>query len=441
MIAGLPPAVTDAVALIHGAGADVYVVGGAVRDWLIGRPIRDWDLATSLEPSDLAGLFPSGVDRDLRYGAMRLPADDGDVVVTCFREESGYQDRRHPDQVVFTDDPAVDGRRRDFTCNAIYVNARTATVIDPFGGQDDLRRGVLRTIGDPLVRFDEDPLRMLRGVRFAARCGLELEGATAAAVTASAGLLVHLSAERIYQELTASFTGHGRGRALRLMIDSGLAAVVLPEVVPMDGVQQPPQYHPEGDVLTHVCMVLDEVADGDAVQAWCAVLHDIGKPETFDDSGDRIRFSGHDQLSAEMARVALERLRAPRGLIEVVEDVCRDHIRIASLLQMRPAKRERWMRTANFLAHLEFHGADCRGSHGDLSIYHEARRLLSELPPPPARPLCQGADVLNLGVPPGPLVGEILRQLQRELDELERPDREAALSLLETIVRQQIKEP
>jgi poly(A) polymerase len=237
------------------------------------------------------------------------------------------------------------------------------------------------------------------------------------------------------------FTGPGRGRALRLLVELQLADAVLPEVVPMDGVPQPPQFHPEGDVLTHVCLVLDAVAEGDPVQAWAAVLHDVGKPPTFERAADRIRFSGHDQLSAQMAAAALERLRAPRALAAAVVDLCRHHIRFASLPQMSRAKRERWLRSAGFPAHLEFHRADCTGSHGDLSVYEAAKRLLAELPPEPPAGLCRGADVIALGVPEGPAVGEVLREVQRRLDELERPDREAALALLETIVRARVKAP
>lgn len=440
LLGELPAAVLAVVATVREAGGEAYVVGGAVRDALLGRRVTDWDLATSMRPDALAALFPTARDRDLQLGAISLTGEGGTVVVTSFREEADYRDHRHPDVVRFVDEVGADAPRRDFTVNAIYVDAHAGELIDPCGGRADLDRRVLRAIGDPRVRLAEDPLRMLRAVRFAASCGLDIDEATAAAMTEHAGLLRHLSAERVFAELTRAFTGDGRGRALRLLIETGLADVVLPEVVPMDGVPQPPQYHPEGDVLTHVCMVLDEVVPGDAVQAWSAVLHDIGKPPTFERAADRIRFSGHDQLSARMAEEVLQRLRVPRAMADVVVDVCRDHIRFASLLQMGAAKRERWLRSPDFPAHLAFHRADCSGSHGDLSIYDEARKLLAELPPEPPPPLCQGADVLALGVAAGPVVGEILRELQRQVDRLESVDRSTALSLLETIVGEWVKQ-
>ena len=225
------------------------------------------------------------------------------------------------------------------------------------------------------------------------------------------------------------------GRALRWLVDLGAAAVLLPEVSAMDGVPQPPEYHPEGDVLTHVVAVLDHVPDGDAVLSWSAVLHDVGKPPTFEVAADRIRFHGHDVLSAQMAEDVLARLRAPKALRLAVVDVCRQHIRFAALPQMRPARAERWLREPGFEQHLAFHRADCLGSHGKLEIYEFARRRLAELPPV-AESLLQGRDVLALGVPMGPEVGALLRAVAREIDERAAPtSRAEALVLLRDAVR------
>ena len=187
-------------------------------------------------------------------------------------------------------------------------------------------------------------------------------------------------------------------------------------------------------MLTHVCLVLDHVRPDDPVQAWSAVLHDVGKPPTFERAPDRIRFSGHDTLSAKMAEEVLRRFRAPKALIADVVDVSDDHIRFASILEMKPGRRERWLRQPNFEHHLEFHRADCQGSHGDLSIYRAAKELFENLPPLPPPPLCTGADVIALGVPEGPLVGEVLRELQETLDGEAQPDRGLALKLLGRIV-------
>jgi poly(A) polymerase len=249
-----------------------------------------------------------------------------------------------------------------------------------------------------------------------------------------------LSGERVYAELTDAFSGHGRGRALRLLVELGLADVVLPECAAMDGVEQPPEYHPEGDVLTHVCMVLDHVPAGSHELAWSAVLHDIGKPPTFRRGPDRIRFDGHDVLSERMARDVLDRLRAPNVVKDAVADVCRQHIRFAALPQMRPVKAERWMREPRFPLHLEFHRADCLGSHGKLEIYELAKERFAALPPV-SEPLLLGRDVLALGVPRGPQVGELLRRAQAALEELPAaPTREEALVLLRDTVARSLQD-
>lgn len=228
--------------------------------------------------------------------------------------------------------------------------------------------------------------------------------------------------------------------ALRELVALGFASVLLPEVAAMDGVTQPAEYHPEGDVLTHVCLVLDHCPPGDPVLAWSAVLHDVGKPPTWRLAEDRIRFDGHDTLSAKMAEAILMRFAAPRELRAAVAEICRDHIRMAALPGMRPRRREAWLRTPLFAKHLEFHRADCLGSHGILSIYEAAKAELASLPPL-REPLLTGSDALALGVPEGPLVGQLLRAAQTALDELpdRQPSREAALALLRELVLRTVK--
>lgn len=435
----LPGAVRDTVRRLEAAGGRVWLVGGAVRDGLLKLAVEDWDLATTVVPEKLTAVLPEARDLDLHLGSCHLDVGETAVAITTLREEGGYHDHRHPTVVRFIDDPHRDGLRRDFTVNAIYADPHTGAVLDPCGGIDDLRTRTLRTIGDPGQRFAEDSLRLLRAVRFAARLGFQLHTATAAALVRCTPLVQHLSGERVFEELTDAFTGRGRGRALRLLVDLGLAAELLPEAATMAGVPQPPRYHPEGDVLTHTCLVLDHVVAGDPVQSWCAVLHDVGKPATFERAADRIRFSGHDQLSARNADAVLRRLHAPRELREVVVEVCRDHIRFASLPQMSRHKRDAWLRSPRFGQHLDFHRADCLGSHGNLSIHQAACRWLRELPPVPPTPLCCGRDVLALDVAEGPLVGEILRQTQAELDRLVDPDREQALNILRRLTAPHVK--
>jgi len=429
-----PAPVARVAARLHAAGVVTYAVGGAVRDGLLGRTTDDWDLATAAPPTAVAGALGLAADVDLRLGAVHvLLEDEVDLTITTFRREGDYQDRRHPGRVEFVTDLSVDAVRRDFTMNALYLD-RDGVLLDPTGGLDDLRAGVLRAIGVPAVRFQEDVLRLLRAVRFSASHALSLEPDTWQAVRSCAPLIGALSPARAFEELTETFTGGGRGQALRLLVASGLAHTLLPEVAAMDGVPQPPEYHPEGDVLTHVALVLDAVSPGDPVQAWAAVLHDVGKPPTFTVAADRIRFSGHDTLSATMADEVLRRLHAPRELRDAVVEVCRDHIKFAGVMQMRAPKRERWMRSPRFRAHLDFHRADCLGSHGNLEVWHAASAAWRDLPPAAEEPLCTGRDVLALGVAPGPRVGALLRAVAAEVDAVDDPDRPMALAILRRLV-------
>ncbi|MGC6486619.1 MAG: CCA tRNA nucleotidyltransferase [Planctomycetota bacterium] len=430
----LPAHVAACLAALNRGGGRGWLVGGAVRDLLQGRAPRDFDVATDLTPAEVAGRFEQVDARSGRLGTSVVHLADHAVTVTTLRAEGAYSDGRRPDEVTFVRDVARDAKRRDFTVNALYLDAARGELLDPCDGRADLSRRSLRCVGEPAARFREDPLRLLRLARFCGSAGLDVETTTAAAARTEAAGLRSLSAERVFSELTDMFTGEGRGRALRALVDLGLAAVVLPEVAAMDRVPQPPEYHPEGDVLTHVALVLDHVPEGDAALGWSAVLHDVGKPPTFRVAEDRIRFDGHDELSAKMAEQVLRRLRAPGPLREAVVDVCRHHIRFAALPQMRPVRAERWMRTPGFPLHLAFHYADCMGSHQKLGIYEFARERLAALPPQRA-PLLQGRDVLALGVPKGPLVGELLREVEARIEARDEPaSRADALVLLRDAV-------
>ncbi|HZN40095.1 MAG TPA: CCA tRNA nucleotidyltransferase [Planctomycetota bacterium] len=430
----VPAAVGELLGRLRAAGGRVWLVGGTVRDLLLGVVPRDYDIATDLVPAQVARVLPDADHRHADLGACRVLSASGPVAITSLRADGKYGDHRHPDSVRFVREPEVDALRRDFTINALYLDVERSEILDFTGGRRDLAARTLRTIGEPSRRFGEDALRLLRGLRFAARFDLEIEAATAAAMTEAAPTLSVLSPERTFAELSDAFTSRGRGRALQLLVELGLAAVVLPEVAAMRGVTQPPLYHPEGDVLTHVCLVLDHVPEGDLGLAWSAVLHDVGKPPTWRLAADRIRFDGHDTLSARMADGILQRLRASTELRDLVVEICEKHIHFAALPQMRPRRRERWMRTPHFRRHLEFHRADCLGSHGKLEIYEFARAMLEQLPPVEA-PLVVGKDVLALGIAEGPVVGRLLAQVQAAADESPTPmNRDEALVLLRDMV-------
>lgn len=435
----IPAPVRGAARRIHDAGGRSWLVGGSVRDRLLGEEPADTDLVTDLPPARLVDVFPEADARDVALGVLQLGCTERDLAIVSLREEGPYGDRRHPDHVHFVSDLGRDAVRRDFTVNAIYCSLADGTLSDPTRGIDDLEQGVLRTVGDPAARFDEDPLRLLRGLRFGSRLGLDWDPGTRNAARAKAALLEILSPDRVFGELTRAFSTAGRGRALRDFVELGFARVLVPEVAAMDGVTQPPEYHPEGDVLTHVCLVLDHVPAGDPVLAWGAVLHDVGKPPTWVQGPDRIRFDGHDVLSETMADDILRRLRAPSALREGVMALCREHIRFASLPGMRPRRREQFLRRQDFPRQLAFHRADCLGSHGKLDIHDAMAAEWRALPP--LRPaLCTGADVLAMGVPPGPEVGRLLRQLDDAMDRVDAPDRSTALAELGRLVALRLKQ-
>jgi poly(A) polymerase len=333
-------------------------------------------------------------------------------------------DGRRPEGVSFSD-PPTDASRRDFTVNGLFEDPFTGEVLDYVGGRADLRARVLRAIGDPAARFAEDHLRLLRAVRFATSLRFAIEPRTLAAVARLAPLVATVSAERTRDE-TRKILRHGRGRGLRLLRETGLLRVVLPEVEAMAGVGQPPPFHPEGDVFVHTCLVLDRVdlagrdeAEADAL-LFSALLHDVGKPATRTvDPDGRIRFNGHDALGAEMARAVLERLRFPRETVDRVAGITERHMAFPNLPKMRPAKLRRFLGQEDFALHLAVHRADCGASHGDLSLARFCEERLASyrdepvLPPP----LVRGGDLLAAGYRPGPRMGEILEWVrERQLD-------------------------
>jgi poly(A) polymerase len=334
---------------------------------------------------------------------------------------------------------AEDALRRDFTVNALYLDVLRDEIIDPTGGLEDLRHHVLRAIGDPLVRLEEDAIRLLRAVRFAARYDLVPDVALEAALRAKAAGLARLSGERVRSEVTKLVMQRNAGKALLLLVDLGLADVVLPEIAALRGVPQPPEFHPEGDVLTHTALLLDRLPRKSEVLGWAGLLHDIGKPATLEFAQDRIRFSGHDRLSARMARDVFARLGASGAWTDAVCEIVDLHIWIASLPQMRDAKRNRFLLRPDVEDHLAFHEADCRASHGDLSILEFARDAMARIPAAAHERLVTGADVLALGLPPGPVVGEILREIEEQVLEGMIADRPAALAAVRQAVAVRVK--
>ncbi len=277
-------------------GYSAYLVGGCVRDLLLGVDPADYDVATDTTPDEVLQRFPDSIGVGAQFGVVLVlvRGDDGappfKVEVATYRSDIGYSDGRHPDRVQFAKRPEEDVQRRDFTVNGLLLDPLTGEVLDYVGGRADLKAGIIRTIGDPGLRFAEDKLRMLRAVRFAARLGYEIEPRTFAAIQRLAAQVNQVSRERLRDELDKMLTeGHAR-RAFELLDSTGLLPQLLPEVAAMKGVEPPPQYHPEGDVWTHTLMLLEGLEKGcSRALAWGVLLHDVGKRRSAGDSGSLMK--------------------------------------------------------------------------------------------------------------------------------------------------------
>lgn len=414
-------------AALRAAGHQALLVGGCVRDLLLGLPPKDFDIATDAVPARLLALFPNADQVGAHFGVVLV---DG-VEIATFRADGVYTDGRHPETVRFETSPAADAARRDFSINGLFFDPVTERVLDFVGGERDLRAGVIRAIGQAADRLAEDHLRMLRAVRFAARFGFAIEAETMAAIQAQAPAIHRMAAERAKDELNRILTQGGARRGLELLDESGLLLQLLPEISALKGVQQPLEFHPEGDVWTHVLLMLEKMQSPSVTLAWGVLLHDVAKPPTFR-MADRIRFDGHAELGARMAREILWRLKQSNDVIDLVVDLVARHMDWMNIQQMRPATLKRFLRRDHFAEHHELHRLDCLGSHGRLDHYEFSRRRLAELPPEALRPLplIDGDDLIAAGLTPGPAFKRILTWLEDAQLEGRVTTREQALLAL-----------
>ena len=330
-------------------------------------------------PSAFRRLFPHSLTVGAKFGVILVVEDGAEVEVATFRSDIGYSDGRHPDRVVYSDSPQEDVRRRDFTINGLLMDPATREVLDFVDGRADLSAGIVRAIGDPRLRFAEDKLRMMRAVRFAARFGFQIEPQTLAAAQDLAAQITQVSPERIREELTKLLTEGAARRGFELLDETGLLAVVLPDVARMKGVEQPPQFHPEGDVWIHTRMMLENLPPHcSPTLAWGVLLHDVGKPPTFAPAtgpGTRIRFDGHVEIGARMAERICRELRFSNDDTEQIETLVANHLRFKDVRQMRQATLKRFVRLPRFEEHLELHRLDCLASHGSLEAYDFVQRV------------------------------------------------------------------
>ena len=403
------------MSILQSAGHQAYWAGGCVRDRLLGIPAKDFDIATSARPEQVQALFASTHAVGRAFGVVLVEHGGCTYEVATFRKDDRYTDGRHPESVQFTH-AEEDARRRDFTINGMFFDPVADRILDYVAGQQDLAAGVLRAIGHPGDRFAEDHLRMLRAIRFTSTLGFALDPKTADAIHAQADDLRKISAERIQIELIRILTESKKpGQAIELMQRTGLLAVLLPEIVALQGVDQPPEYHPEGDVYRHTVIMLDHLDRPTPELALSVLLHDIGKPATQrrvrqPDGRERIRFDGHADVGARMAEEVLLRLRCSRALTEHVTTCVRQHMRFLEVRKMRTATLRRMVMAPTFETELALHRVDCLGSNGNLDNYafvHAFAESLKNEPRKPA-PHLRGEDILASGVPAGPEVRQLL---------------------------------
>lgn len=407
-------AASSVIRTLKGAGFDSGIVGGGVRDSLLGRPLSDCDIVTAARPEELAKLFPGSRLVGASFGVSLVRHGGFEFEVAAARQERFYLDGRHPGEVRYTRDLAVDMQRRDFSVNALWYDPVTEIVHDAVGGIDDLERGVLRTVGEPEERFSEDYLRMLRAVRFVSRLRFRLDPAAERAIRRLAAKCGELTGERLRGELSSMLTGPDPAGAVRLLERTGILAVVLPEVAVLRGVEQPPEFHPEGDVLTHTLLMLEHMAKPDPLLAWSVLLHDVGKAVTQSrDETGRIRFFGHETAGAETAAAILERFRFSTAERDGIVQAVRNHMRFASVLRMKPAKLRRLLADPNFPLELELHRLDCIACHGILDVFVFLLDRLAETPHLQTlpEPFVMGRDLVAAGVRPGPRFRPVLEKV------------------------------
>jgi tRNA nucleotidyltransferase/poly(A) polymerase len=416
-------------------GYQAWLVGGCVRDLILGREPKDYDISTDAIPTRLIELFPQSQLVGAQFGVVLI---DG-VEVATFRSDHSYRDGRHPDSVVFEKDPKEDVLRRDFTINALLLDPSStglptcaSEVIDYVGGLDDLRNKIIRAIGDPERRFQEDHLRMLRAIRFAARFDFQIEPATIAAIRKLHENIRRVSAERVREEIVRILNeGHPR-RGFELLDESGLLIEIMPEIAALKGVKQPPEFHPEGDVWVHTMMMLDALPEHPpATLALGVLLHDVGKPPTFR-IADRIRFDGHVEAGVKIAEDILKRLKFSNDDIEQVLALVANHMRFAGVTQMRESTIKRFLRLPKFEEHLELHRIDCLSSSGNLDNYEFMKQHFEHLPPEEVRPprLLTGYDLIAAGYEPGPRFSKMLEAAEDAQLEGRVQTQEEALKLV-----------
>lgn len=439
------------VSKLQQAGFESYIAGGAVRDLFLGKEAHDIDIATAAKPEEVKKLFAAAREQGKSFGVLVVKEGDFEFEVATFRVDIGIADHRRPARVEFTS-AENDAKRRDFTINALFYDPTKSRIIDFTGGLDDLKNKIIRFVGLPKWRIDEDYLRMLRAVRFTHRLGFALDFEAAKAIKAEAKNISKISAERIRDELTAIITGPQREQALMQLESLGLLKVILPESVALREVAQPPEFHSEGDVWIHTLMAMEKLENPSAELAWTVLLHDIAKPNTQgfrDHPKSKITFFEHDEESAKMAREILNRLKFSHEFIDACAWAISQHMRIIHAFRgMSERKQKRLFTHPHIDLLLDLTRADLSVSlrpnmKADLSMYKEAVKKKEKFEKEATDEekkqikkftLITGQDIMKiLRIPPGPKVGEIKTKIEAAYLDGKISTREQALGMVEKL--------
>jgi len=432
-------------------GHIAFFAGGCVRDQLLGRTPKDYDVATDAFPEEVETIFPKTLPLGKAFGVIAVIDNKEVIEVATFREEIGTLNGRHPETIMFSA-AEEDALRRDFTINGIFYDPIADKLYDYVHGQQDLKRKIITAIGNPAERFEEDHLRMLRAVRFAYTLDFQLDPATADAIRTMAPLVKKISIERIETEFSRTLTESDRpGDALRTLLQLNLLEQIIPELLPLVGQKQPPQFHPEGDVFEHTVLMLNIMGQQKETLlqnpkytprelAYAALLHDVGKPPTAkmgtDQQGNpRIRFDGHDKTSAKMAEEILTRLKLPTREKKNIIHAIHGHMRFLNVKQMRKATLRKFIGSNTYELEMALHKLDCLGSHELMDHYTFVRDFQEKMRHEPIlpEPWIRGTDLIKLGIPPGKQIGTLLKQAYDAQIENQFPNRDALLHWIKQI--------
>ena len=402
------------------SGYEAYFVGGCVRDFILGFVSSDYDIVTSARPNEITSLFPNTIAIGAKFGVIAIIVENHLYEVATFRGDDVYEDGRHPSRIHFSS-AREDVFRRDFTINGLLMDPDSNKIIDYVDGRSDINNKIIRTIGDPEKRFNEDYLRMLRAVRFASNLDFIIEPATQRAIKKNAEKIKQISAERLREEIGKILTRGGARHGFKLMADTGILKAILPEVDKLKGVEQPPRFHPEGDVWQHTLNMLDLLPQSGETNeniclAWSVLLHDIGKAVTRTEDDNGVHFYGHVQQGEIIADDIMQQLKFSNAQKETVLNLIHHHMVFMNVQKMRPARLKRFLRMPDFDLHLELHRLDCLASHGILDNYEFCRdqlRSLNQIDLHPPR-LLTGDDLIIMGFAPGKIIGKILTALEEE---------------------------